>query len=72
MDYNGFGLVSKIYGDVARKQLYMSFEYDEDGNRIMKKDHRNNQITWYSYDAGGTLVAVYENNGINGSQKQIE
>ncbi len=55
MDYYGFGLVSKIYRDVARKQLYLSFEYDEDGNRNMKKDHRNNQIIWFSYDAGGNI-----------------
>lgn len=72
LDYDVFGQVTKIYSDGAKSQIMLSFVYDDDGNRIMKKDHRNNTVTWYSYDAGGTLVAIFDNNGANRSVRLLE
>ncbi|RKO68256.1 hypothetical protein D7322_28170 [Sphingobacterium puteale] len=60
LDYDVSGKVTSIYSDAAKSVIMLSFAYDEGGNRIMKKDHRTNAITWYSYDVAGTLLAVFE------------
>ncbi|WP_447768546.1 RHS repeat domain-containing protein [Sphingobacterium faecium] len=60
MDYDVFGKVTKIYSDVAKKNIIYSFVYDDNGNRILKKDHLTSLETWYSYDAGGSLLAVFD------------
>ena len=72
LDYDVFGQVIKIYNNAAKTQIMLSFVYDDGGNRIMKKDHRNNAVTWYSYDTGGTLLAVFDNNGTAGAPRLIE
>lgn len=41
----------------------LSFVYDDDGNRIQKKDHRTNAVSYYSYDGSGTLAAIFEQQG---------
>ena len=63
LDYDVSGKVTKIYSNAAKSTVMLSFVYDDDGNRIQKKDHRSNAVTYYSYDGGGTLVAIFEQQG---------
>lgn len=69
LGYDVSGKVTSIYSDAAKSVIMLSFAYDEGGNRIMKKDHRTNSVTWYSYDDGGTLMAVFESR--NGGSLQL-
>lgn len=69
LDYDVTGKVTTIYSDAAKSVIMLSFVYDETGNRVMKKDHRNNSVTWYSYDAVGTLLAIFESK--NGGALQL-
>ncbi|KKO90752.1 hypothetical protein AAW12_14500 [Sphingobacterium sp. Ag1] len=69
MDYDVTGKVTFIYSDATKSTIMLSFVYDNGGNRIMKKDHRTNAVTWYSYDVSGTLMAVFE--GTSGSSLQL-
>jgi len=62
-EYNISNKVTKIYSSTRKSDIILSFEYDDDGRRIMKKDHRTNLITWYSYGGNGTLAAVFEQMG---------
>ncbi len=66
MDYDVTGKISKVYSDAGKSTLILSFVYDHNGNRVMKKDHRTNSVNWYSYSGDGTLLAVFEskNGGI--------
>ncbi|MFE7085700.1 hypothetical protein ACFU8T_04585 [Sphingobacterium spiritivorum] len=50
----------------------LSFVYDESGNRIRKQDHRTGSVTYYSYDAGGSLMAIYDNAGSGGAIRLAE
>ncbi|WP_343540265.1 RHS repeat-associated core domain-containing protein, partial [Sphingobacterium thalpophilum] len=68
LDYDVSGKVTKIYSDAAKQTIMLSFVYDDDGNRVMKKDHRTGAVTWYSYDGEGTLVAVFEQQGTGAIQ----
>ncbi|SFC78889.1 RHS repeat-associated core domain-containing protein [Parapedobacter composti] len=63
LEYDVSGKVTKIYSNSAKTNLIISFVYDEAGQRIKKQDHRNGSLTWYVYDAGGTLMGVYDNHG---------
>ncbi|WP_293881651.1 RHS repeat domain-containing protein [Sphingobacterium sp. UBA1498] len=69
LDYDVSGKVTSIYSDAAKSVIMLSFAYDEGGNRIMKKDHRTNAVTWYSYNDAGTLLAVFESK--NGGALQL-
>ncbi|MDR6735567.1 RHS repeat domain-containing protein [Sphingobacterium sp. 2149] len=62
-EYNVFNKVTKIYDSTRKSDIIVSFEYDEDGNRVMKKDHRTGAVTWYSYDGNGSLAAIFEQQG---------
>lgn len=68
LDYDVGGKVTKIYSDAVKQTIILSFVYDEDGNRVMKKDHRTGAVTWYSYDGSGTLAAVFEQQGTGAIQ----
>lgn len=68
LDYDVSGKVTKIYSDAAKQTIILSFVYDDDGNRVMKKDHRTGAVTWYSYDGSGTLAAVFEQQGTGAVQ----
>ncbi|WP_286863396.1 RHS repeat domain-containing protein [Sphingobacterium sp. UBA7625] len=68
LDYDVTGKVSKIYSDNTKQTIILSFVYDDDGNRVMKKDHRTGAVTWYSYDGNGTLAAVFEQQGTGAIQ----
>lgn len=68
LDYDVTGKVSKIYSDNTKQTIILSFVYDDDGNRVMKKDHRTGTVTWYSYDGNGTLAAVFEQQGTGAIQ----
>jgi len=63
MDYDVSGKVTKIYSDAAKTIIILSFVYDDVGNRILKKDHLTGLETWYSYDAGGSLMAIFDKQG---------
>lgn len=69
LDYDVAGKVTAIYSDNAKSVIMLSFVYDDGGNRVMKKDHRTNVVTWYSYDAAGSLMAVFESK--NGGALQL-
>ncbi|RKO70785.1 hypothetical protein D7322_16085, partial [Sphingobacterium puteale] len=69
LDYDVSGKVTSIYSDAAKSVIMLSFAYDEGGNRIMKKDHRTNAVSWYSYNDAGTLMAVFESK--NGGALQL-
>ncbi|KKO89151.1 hypothetical protein AAW12_23765 [Sphingobacterium sp. Ag1] len=69
LDYDVSGKVTTIYSDAAKSTIILSFTYDEGGKRIMKKDHRTNSVTWYSYDTRGSLMAVFESK--NGGSLQL-
>lgn len=68
LDYDVTGKITKIYSDNTKKIIILSFVYDDEGNRVMKKDHRTNAVTWYSYDGSGTLAAVFEQQGTGAAQ----
>ncbi|WP_183044054.1 RHS repeat domain-containing protein [Sphingobacterium siyangense] len=68
LDYDVSGKVTKIYSDAVTQTIILSFVYDDDGNRVMKKDHRTGAVTWYSYDGSGTLTAVFEQQGTGAVQ----
>lgn len=68
LDYDVTGKVSKIYSDNEKTIIILSFVYDEDGNHVMKKEHRTGAVTWYSYDGHGTLAAVFEQQGTGAIQ----
>ncbi|UIR54609.1 RHS repeat-associated core domain-containing protein [Sphingobacterium sp. SRCM116780] len=72
MDYDVTGKVTKIYSDIGKTTIILSFMYDDAGNRILKKDHRTGLNTWYSYDAGGSLMAIFDNQGVAGALQLIE
>jgi len=69
LDYDVSCKVTAIYSDAEKSVIMLSFVYDDGGNRIMKKDHRTNSVTWYSYDVAGTLLAVFESK--NGGALQL-
>ena len=71
LSYDVSGKVIAIYADAARTQLKQSFAYDEAGIRIRKTDHSNNITTYYMSDAGGNVMAIYDNNGTALQQKEI-
>lgn len=58
--YNAHGLVSEIReGD----DPLISYYYDEQGNRLRMRNYTDGapeKDTWYVRDAGGTLIALYE------------
>ncbi|MGJ1446712.1 RHS repeat-associated core domain-containing protein [Sphingobacterium spiritivorum] len=64
--------MSKIYSDAGKSVVMLSFVYDESGNRIRKQDHRTGSVTYYSYDAGGSLMAIYDNAGSGGAIRLAE
>ncbi|KKO90758.1 hypothetical protein AAW12_14540 [Sphingobacterium sp. Ag1] len=68
LDYDVSGKVTKIYSDAAKQAIILSFVYDEDGNRVMKKDHRTGAVTWYSLDGNGSLAAIFEQQGAGAIQ----
>ncbi|MNK15200.1 tRNA(Glu)-specific nuclease WapA precursor [compost metagenome] len=68
LDYDVSGKVTKIYSDASKQTIILSFVYDEDGNRVMKKDHRTGAVTWYSLDGNGSLAAVFEQQGTGAVQ----
>ncbi|MNK86835.1 RHS Repeat protein [compost metagenome] len=68
LDYDVTGKVTKIYSDNTKKIIILSFVYDDEGNRVMKKDHRTNAVTWYSYDGSGALAALFEQQGAGAVQ----
>jgi len=68
LDYDVTGKVTKIYSDNTKKIIILSFVYDDEGNRVMKKDHRTNAVTWYSYDGSGALAALFEQQGAGSVQ----
>ncbi|WP_343321641.1 RHS repeat domain-containing protein [Sphingobacterium multivorum] len=68
LDYDVSGKVTKIYSDAAKQTIILSFVYDDDGNRVMKKDHRTGAVTWYSLGGNGSLAAVFEQQGTGAIQ----
>lgn len=63
LDYDVSGKITKIYSNAAKSTVMLSFVYDDDGNRIQKKDHRTNAVTYYSYASSGILAAIFEQQG---------
>ena len=63
MDYDVSGKVTKIYSDAGKTIIILSFAYDNVGNRILKRDHLTGLETWYSYDAGSTIMAIFDKQG---------
>ena len=65
------GTLGKVIFDPAEKNYDLEFRYDALGNRICKivkpSLYKTNEThwtyTWYAYDAGGNLLAVYERAG---------
>lgn len=60
LDYDVSGKVIKIYSDVAKTKLVLSFVYDESGARIKKQDHLQNVTTWYVGDNVYTGMQLIE------------
>ncbi|MFH2144267.1 MAG: hypothetical protein ABIJ97_17705, partial [Bacteroidota bacterium] len=57
LEYNSMGLVSRLHGTLGDSyDIY--YGYNERGQRISKDD--GDITTWYVYDAGGTILAIYE------------
>jgi YD repeat-containing protein len=51
--------------------LRVSYAYDEGGRRVRKTDHGQNFTTYYAYDASGSVLAIYDNNGSALQQKEV-
>lgn len=71
MVYEPNGKVSKIYADENHTQLRVSYAYDENDMRIRKTDHLQNIDTYYVYDDGGSLLAIYDNHSTSLQQKEV-
>ena len=72
MKYNAKGRLTAVYADAAHSQLRLSFDYDNQGFRLSKKDHSNGRETWYIRDASGKLLSVYDNDNASNSLTQKE
>lgn len=66
-EYEAEGHVSVIYKDAARTQKLAEYYYNESGYRIKKIAYHTGvpQTTWYVYDGGGQLMAVYTKENTN-------
>jgi RHS repeat-associated protein len=71
LSYDVSGKVTAIHSDVNRTQLRVSYAYDEGGRRVRKTDHVQNFSTYYAYDASGSVLAIYDNNGSALQQKEV-
>ncbi|TRX51856.1 hypothetical protein FNH22_23160 [Fulvivirga sp. M361] len=80
--YNMEGKVTGIYSKAVQTSdgswiyneadLKVSFEYDDRGFRILKKNHETEWETWYVRDASGKLVSIYEKPDPDGIVTQTE
>ena len=61
------GKISHIYRILNSGKKNLSFDYDPMGNRIAKHQYNENDVweksTYYTRDASGNVMAVYEKNG---------
>ncbi|MEO1054970.1 MAG: RHS repeat-associated core domain-containing protein, partial [Bacteroidota bacterium] len=60
VDYDVSGKVIAVYSDAGKTQLKVTFEYDDRGFRLMKKNHETGLETWYFRDAVGSIMSMYE------------
>src|SRR5690606_11985548 len=65
------------YSDASKTQPQVSFEYEEGGMRVMKRNYAgtDDTETWYIRNASGEVMSVYQrvvNSGTEVSFEQIE
>ena len=79
--YDVSGKVTHVYSDAREEDgelvydeadLKVSYEYDDRGFRIAKKNHETGWETWYVRDATGRIMSVYEKPGEAGVMTQVE
>lgn len=67
VQYDMAGKVTGVYSDQPMTIPIVKFLYDEAGKRIKKLSYASgvlNTTTYYVYDAGGSLMSVYEQSGV--------
>ncbi|MCG8385706.1 MAG: hypothetical protein MJA30_09210, partial [Cytophagales bacterium] len=79
--YDVSGKVTRVYSDAREEDgelvydeadLKVSYEYDDRGFRIAKKNHETGWETWYVRDGTGRIMSVYEKPGEAGVMTQVE
>jgi len=62
--YDVSGKVTAVYSDAAKTVPKVEYLYDDRGFRLAKINHADTTTTWYIRDASGSILSVYEQEGI--------
>ncbi|MTI25798.1 leucine-rich repeat domain-containing protein, partial [Fulvivirga kasyanovii] len=60
VDYDVTGKVVAVYADADKKELKVSYKYDDRGFRLMSRKEDTATETWYIRDASGNVMSIYE------------
>ncbi len=62
--YDVSGKVTAVFSDAAKSVPKVEYLYDDRGFRLAKINYTDTTTTWYIRDASGSILSVYEQEGI--------